>query len=165
MSVILEDYKANKSNLKSLLFCISFRISHFFSKSILLKIIGLPFRMYYRILSRNIYHCEIWDTMKVGGGLMIWHGAVGSVINPYSKIGQYLSLRQNTTIGSGSFEDPTLCPTIGNNVTIGPNSVIIGKITIGNNAVIGAGAVVVKDVPDNAIVAGNPAKVIKYKNQ
>jgi acetyltransferase-like isoleucine patch superfamily enzyme len=39
---------------------------------------------------------------------------------------------------------------------------IIGDINIGNNVVVGAGAVVVKDVPDNCIVAGNPARIIKY---
>ena len=49
-------------------------------------------------------------------------------------------------------------------VTIGPNVCIIGAITIGKGAVIGAGAVVVKDVPENAIVAGNPAKVIGMNN-
>ena len=50
---------------------------------------------------------------------------------------------------------------IGDQVTVGANVIIIGKITIGNNVVIGAGAVVVKDVPDNCVIAGNPAKVIK----
>ena len=53
---------------------------------------------------------------------------------------------------------------IGNNVWIGAHSIILGDISIGDNSVIGAGSVVVKDVPANAIVAGNPAKVIKYKN-
>ena len=43
------------------------------------------------------------------------------------------------------------------------NVTCIGNITIGDNAVIAAGSVVVKDVPANAIVAGNPAKVIKYR--
>ncbi len=46
---------------------------------------------------------------------------------------------------------------------IGANSVIMPSITIGNGAVVGAGAVVTKDVPDYAIVAGVPAKVIKYR--
>ena len=41
--------------------------------------------------------------------------------------------------------------------------VIIGNITIGNNVTIGAGSVVVKDVPDNAVVVGNPAKIVKFK--
>ncbi|MCH5465497.1 maltose acetyltransferase domain-containing protein [Levilactobacillus tujiorum] len=51
--------------------------------------------------------------------------------------------------------------TIGNDVWIGGNVTIIGGVHIGNNVVVGAGAVVVKDVPDNAVVAGVPAHVIK----
>lgn len=50
------------------------------------------------------------------------------------------------------------------NVTVGANAVIIGNITIGNNVIVGAGSVVVKDVPDNAIVAGNPARIIKFNS-
>jgi len=53
--------------------------------------------------------------------------------------------------------------TIKNDVWIGANSVIMPNITIGNGAIVGAGAVVTKDVPDYAIVAGVPAKVIKYR--
>ena len=51
-------------------------------------------------------------------------------------------------------------PWIGNNVTIGANAVIVGPVYVGNNVTIGAGSVVVKDVPDNACVAGNPARII-----
>ena len=53
-------------------------------------------------------------------------------------------------------------PRIGDNVSVGANAVIIGPIRIGNNVTVGAGAVVVKDVPDNAVVVGNPARLIKY---
>lgn len=53
--------------------------------------------------------------------------------------------------------------TIKNDVWIGANSIILSGITIGNGAVIAAGSVVTKDVPDFAIVGGNPAKVIKYR--
>lgn len=52
--------------------------------------------------------------------------------------------------------------TVGNNVWFGGHSTILPGVTIGNNAVIGAGSVVTKDVPDNAIVAGNPAKILRY---
>ncbi len=52
--------------------------------------------------------------------------------------------------------------TIGNNVWLGGSSVILPGVTIGNNVVVAAGAVVVKDVPDNVVVGGNPAKIIKY---
>jgi serine acetyltransferase len=161
---IIKDIIANKGNLKSLLFVLTFRLSHFFTKNIFLKTTGFPFRLFYRIFSRNILHVEIWDSMEIGEGFVIWHGAQGSVINPYVKIGGNVSLRQNTTIGSSSFTVAKLAPQIGNNVQIGPNCVIVGKITIGNNVQIGAGAVVVNDIPDNTIVAGNPAKIIRIKN-
>ena len=52
---------------------------------------------------------------------------------------------------------------IGDNVTIGCHACIIGGVSIGNNVTIGAGAVIVKDVPDNAIVVGNPQRIIGYK--
>lgn len=106
-------------------------------------------------------HLEIWDTMQIGSGFVIYHGAHGSVINPNVIIGKNVNLRQNTTIGSGSFTNSLKCPIIGDNVEIGPNVVILGNISIGDNSQIGGGAVVVNDVPTNVIVAGNPAKIIK----
>ncbi|MDE7380675.1 MAG: sugar O-acetyltransferase [Muribaculaceae bacterium] len=51
--------------------------------------------------------------------------------------------------------------TIGNNVWIGGNTVILPGVTIGNNVVVGAGSVVTKSIPDNVVIAGNPAKIIK----
>ena len=51
---------------------------------------------------------------------------------------------------------------IGNTVWIGGNCTILPGVTIGDNAVVAAGSVVTKDVPANAVVAGNPARVIKY---
>lgn len=51
--------------------------------------------------------------------------------------------------------------TVGNNVWIGGNVIVLGGVTIGNNVVIGAGALVNKDIPDNCIAAGVPAKIIK----
>ena len=51
--------------------------------------------------------------------------------------------------------------TIGNNVWIGGSVSVLSGVTVGNNVVIGAGAVVTKDIPDNVIVAGNPARIIR----
>lgn len=112
-------------------------------------------------LYSSILGVDIPRNLKVGENFMIHH-PLGIVINPGVVIGNNCSIRQNTTIGNktGGTEN---CPVIGNNVDIGANAVIIGDIKIGNNVVIGAGAVVVKDVPDNAVVAGNPAKIIRYK--
>ena len=53
---------------------------------------------------------------------------------------------------------------IGNNVWIGGNTVVLAGVTIGDNAVIGAGSVVTKDIPSNVVAVGNPCKIIKYIN-
>lgn len=161
MNIVRLDYKRNKGNLKSLCFILLFRLSKLCSSKLYLKIIGFPIRLIYRLYSRNFLHVEIWDTMQIGSGFVIYHGAHGSVINPNVIIGKNVTLRQNTTIGSGSFTTSLKCPIIGNNVEIGPNVVILGNISIGDNSQIGGGAVVVNDVPENAIVAGNPANIIK----
>ena len=64
------------------------------------------------------------------------------------------------TIGQSNRGDRRGVPTIGSRVYIGPGAKIIGNIQIGNNVAIGANAVVTKDVPDNAVVAGIPARII-----
>jgi acetyltransferase-like isoleucine patch superfamily enzyme len=56
----------------------------------------------------------------------------------------------------------TQAVTIGNNVWIGDSAIVCKGVTIGDNAIIGAGSIVVKDIPANAIVAGNPATIVKY---
>lgn len=72
-------------------------------------------------------------------------------------------IRQLTTFGVKSADRHAERPWIGDNVDFGANVTCIGNIHIGDNAVIAAGAVVVKDVPANAVVAGNPAKIIKMQ--
>lgn len=53
-------------------------------------------------------------------------------------------------------------PTIGDNAYIGAGSTILGDIKIGNNVTIGAKSIVLKDIPDNSVIAGNPAKIINH---
>lgn len=86
---------------------------------------------------------------------------IGIVIHPKVKIGKNCTIFQNVTIGQGKSIDGCDIPQIGSNVTIYANAVIIGGIKIGDNAVIGTGSVVLKDVPDNTVFAGNPAKHIR----
>lgn len=95
---------------------------------------------------------------KVGKGLKYAH-PYSTILNAES-IGDNFCCIHCTTIGKKNGRRPR----IGNNVTCGCHVAIIGDITVGNNVTIGAGAVVVKDVPDNAVVVGNPARVIKYKD-
>lgn len=80
-------------------------------------------------------------------------------------IGKIFTFRQCTTIGNKYDGRNDLLPRIGDNVTLGANVLIIGDVKIGNNVIVGAGSVVVKDIPDNVIVVGNPAKVIKTISQ
>lgn len=95
---------------------------------------------------------------QIGGGLRLIHyGLV--VIHKNAIIGKNCTILHNVTIG----KTQNGIPKIGDNVTIGANSVIIGPICVGNNVTIGAGSVVVKDVPDNVCVAGNPGRIISNK--
>ncbi len=88
---------------------------------------------------------------------LTFHHGVGIVIANRARFLGRAHIWHNTTIGGkhGAY------PTIGDNVFILPHSCIVGGITIGNNVVVGTGSVVVKPVPDNTIVAGNPAKPIR----
>lgn len=95
---------------------------------------------------------------KIGRNLMIWHG-FSSVINAQS-IGENCSIWQQVTIGN-KLEHVESKPTIGNGVKIYAGAIVIGNIHIGDGSIIAAGAVVTKDVPNNVIVAGVPAKVVK----
>ena len=77
------------------------------------------------------------------------------------KCGSNIYLRQGVTVGNkgrGNERHPIL----GNNITFGANSIVVGPITVGDNVIIAAGAVVNKDVPAKALVGGVPAKIIKH---
>lgn len=98
---------------------------------------------------------RIRSGMPIGEGMWIAH-PYSTILNAES-IGKNFRCIHCTTLGAGK----NGIPTIGDNVSLGANVVIIGGVNIGNNVTIGAGSVVVKDIPDNSVAVGNPAKVIK----
>lgn len=91
---------------------------------------------------------------KIGGGLQLAH-PYATILNAES-IGENVYINHLVTVGEKNGKRPT----IEDGVELHANCIVIGGITIGKNAKIGAGAVVTKNVPENAIAVGNPAKII-----
>lgn len=109
-----------------------------------------------RLYRMNLkYGFEISNEAKIGMGFKIDHrGAI--VINPNAIIGKNVNVTSGVLIGQQNRGNKKGAPKIGNNVWIGANSSIVGKISIGNNVLIAPGAFINFDVPDNSIVIGNP---------
>jgi len=106
----------------------------------------------------NVYfnvNCVVLDTMKVKIGSNVFFGPGAQV---YTATHPLNAIERRTV----EFSKPV---TIGDDCWIGGNAVICPGVTIGNGCVIGSGAVVTKDIPDNSLAVGNPAKVIRKLNE
>ncbi len=133
----------------------------------------------------NAYGCSIDDNSKVGAFVEIQKGATigkNCKISSHSFVCEGVHIEDNCFIGHGVMFTNDLFPRATNSdgsqqtdadwklvetyvkkgASIGSNATILCGVIIGENAMIGAGSMVTKDVPANAVVAGNPAKVIKY---
>lgn len=106
-----------------------------------------------------LFNAYIPYEVKIGSGSKFGYGGLGIVLHPRAKIGQNVIISQQVTVGGRS--NLYNVPVIGNNVLIGAGAKILGDVVVGDNVVIGANAVVVKSVPNNCVVAGVPAKIIK----
>jgi len=102
---------------------------------------------------------EIHPGAKIGNGVFIDHGA-GVVIGETCEIGDNVTIYQGVTLGGTGKDTGKRHPTIHDNVIIGTNAIILGPIVIGAGSKIGAGAVVLKDVPPDSTIVGEPARNI-----
>ena len=113
-----------------------------------------------KLFIRLLFGCQIGTGAKLGKNVSLGYGGLGIVIHPRSVIGDSVTVGTGVVIGgtSGKYE----VPEIGNNTIISSGAKIIGPVTVGKNCVIGANAVVINDIPDNSLVVGVPAKIVKY---
>ncbi len=161
VTFLTQDQKQNKGNLKAKMVLFMFRFAQLANKHLAIAILLCVYLGFYHVFVEWFLGIELPRKTKVGKGLIIYHGQA-LVINQGVQIGNYCILRNSTTIGHKILKDGSFsaCPKIGNYVDIGANVCIIGDITIGNNVKIGAGTVVVKNIPDNYTVVGNPARIL-----
>jgi serine O-acetyltransferase len=104
---------------------------------------------------------SIPTSTKIGSGFYIGHFS-GIIVNKDCIIGKNCNISQGVTLGQSNRGAKKGAPIIGDNVYIGPGAKLIGRVVIGNNVAIGANSVVTKDIEDNAVVVGAPARVISH---
>tara|TARA_B110000444_G_scaffold185809_1_gene174926 strand:- start:1300 stop:1944 length:645 start_codon:yes stop_codon:yes gene_type:complete len=102
---------------------------------------------------------DVHPAAKFGGGILMDH-ATGCVVGETATIGDDVSILQGVTLGGTGKEVGDRHPKIQDNVLIGARSTILGNIVVGSGAMIAAGSLVLKAVPANGMVAGNPARVV-----
>jgi len=123
---------------------------------------GVFFRLMLRRYSFK-YGFQVAVQATIGKGFYIGHfGAI--VISPYARLGSNCNVAQGVTIGQTNRGRSKGTPVIGDFVWIGANAVVVGGIRIGNNVLIAPNAYVNFDVSDNAIVVGNPGKIIERED-
>jgi serine O-acetyltransferase len=142
-----------------------YRIAHFFHT----KIRWQPFRI---LVMLPMYFwqkgIEIMTGISIPASAQIGHSFYiahfgGIILNSNTILGNNCNISQGVTIGVSGLGEKRGVPVIGDNVYIGANAVIAGKIKVNDNSLIGACSLVSNDVPENSVVVGVPAVVVSDK--
>lgn len=126
---------------------------------------SIPWRFYKVLLRRYRYKYgfEINPDAMIGDGFYLTSHCSPVIIGPIT-MGKNCNVSHCVTIGRGIAGERKGRPTLGDDVWIGPGSVIVGKIAIGNDVLIAPNTFVNFDVPDHSIVIGSPGKIIAKEN-
>ncbi len=114
--------------------------------------------------SRFLTGIEIHPGATIGQGLFIDHG-MGVVIGETTEIGEDVTIYQGVTLGGTGKQTGKRHPTVGDGVIVGTGARVLGPVAIGEGAKVGAGAIVIKDVPPNSTVVGNPGRTVVQDGQ
>ena len=142
-----------------------YRIAHYIYEKVTWKIFKVPLQFLTLIWQKAI---EILTGISISSSVKIGHsfyiGHFGNIIvNAKAIIGDNCNISQGVTIGVSGLDERRGTPILGNDVYIGANAVIVGKISIGNNVLIGACSMVKDSLPDNSVALGVPAIIISQK--
>jgi len=142
-----------------------YRIASFFYKKIKIKPFKILVQLFFLPWQKTIEiltGISIPASARIGKSFYIGHFG-GIILNSKTVIGDNCNISQGVTIGISGIDENRGVPIIGDNVYIGANAVVAGKIFIGNNVLIGACSLVNKSLPDFSIAGGVPAKIISHK--
>ena len=124
--------------------------------ALLRKFCSLIYKLLFKLV-QIVTGIELPCEVRLGRNFVIDHFG-GIVISGYAQFGDNCRIRTGVVVGLRHVDEPC-APIIGNDVDIGAGAKLLGRITVGDNVLIGANAVVITDVPANSIAVGNPAVV------